>query len=67
MLHLEWRVSGDGIRTLGKLDQTLKRGSLETAAEIYKCLRVVIDFVNGAQLWIESIIVLKMRLVFRAA
>jgi len=40
---------------------------LETAAEIHKCLRVVIDFVNGAQLWIEAIKILQVGLVFRAA
>src|SRR6266436_1620916 len=54
MLRLQRRVNNARIQTFIKIDQIIDRRRLPTATEIYECLCLVIDFVNRAQLGIES-------------
>src|SRR4029077_21197917 len=54
MLRLQRRVNNAGIRTFSKVDQIVQRRRLPTATDIHECLGLAIDFVNRAQLGIES-------------
>src|SRR5947208_12271218 len=54
MLRRQRRVNHAGIRTLSKVDQIVQRRRLPTTTDIHECLCLAIDFVNRAQLGIES-------------
>src|ERR1700720_3871282 len=54
VLRLQRGVNNAGIWTFSKIDQIVYRRRLPTATEIHKCLCLGIDFVNRAQLGIES-------------
>jgi hypothetical protein len=54
VLRRQRRVNNAGIRAFIKIDQVVQRRRLPTATDIHECLCLAIDFVNRAQLGIES-------------